>query len=330
MTKPVSHPRGIDDSLKLLLILVMLLVISISCRDESFFDRDPAKSQTVEAQLRSNPNYSKFVQALENTGLINYIGTSGLWTVYAPTNDALGNLNLNPQGKDEKVEFIKLLNYHIGIGLKYTTAVKENDRQVTRNGKYVSLDKNPFVVDGVSFDQNNRDQDANNGVIHEIGQLLIPAPNGGEKLTAQQNVSLFSDAVQKFAQVVFNPLLSIDRNFDGIIDDSVFVATYALAVDIANENTRRTIFAPTDEAVETYLADKGLNSLDELPTNELSTLLNKHILIDYKPSASLTPGATISTSGGTGSFTFDPSIVITPDIPSSNAVIHVINEVLTH
>ncbi len=329
MTKTDSRQGSLCKSLKLLLFPCMLLVFFFSCRDESFFERDPAKSKTIEDQLRSNPEYSKFVQALENTGLINYIGSSGLWTVYAPNNTALGNLDLNPTGQEEKVEFIKLLNYHIGIGLKYRSAVKVNDRLVTRSGKYVSLSRDPFSVDGVSYGQMS-DVDANNGVIHELGQLLSPAPNGGEKLIELQEVGLFSDAVQTFAQEVFNPLLSIDRNFDGIIDDSVFVATYGLAVDIANENTRRTIFAPSDEAVEAYLTDKGLDSLEDLPTNELLTLLNKHILIDYKPSAVLTPGMTISTSGGTGSFTFDPAIVVTPDIQSSNAVIHIINKVLNH
>lgn len=330
MTKQLTNWRSNSEKLRMLLFLTMLLMVSASCRDENFFDRDPEKALTVETKLRNNPEYSKFVEALDNTGLMNYIGSSGLWTVYAPNNTAMANVNLNPATPEENAEFLKLLNYHIGIGLKYTSAIKDDDRLVTRNGKYLALDRDPFAVDGLNFGSLQPDQDANNGVVHEVNQMLVPAPNGGEKLQGQVNTSKFSAAVEKFAEEVFNPLLSVDRNFDGIIDDSVFVATYGLAVDIANESARRTIFAPTDAAIDAYLATQGLSSLDDLTLTQLRTLINKHILIDYKPSSLLEPGMTLTTSGGTGSFTFDPSIVVDPDIPSSNAVIHVINKVLTH
>lgn len=330
MRKRIPALNDRDRHWKMLLFLPFMILSATSCRDESFFDRDADKSKTIETQLRANPNYSRFVEALDNTGLINYIDDSGLWTVYAPNNEAMGSLNTNPATDEELVELIKQLNYHIGVGLKYTTAIQDNDRMLTRNGKFLNLDKEPYTVDGVEFASINPDQDANNGVIHELNFLLVPPSSAPQKLQTTPSVSKFAEALEEFKEFVYNPMLSIDRNLDGEIDDSVFVESYGLAIDIGSEASRRTIFAPTNQAVDAYLATKGLTSLLELPTADLQKLINKHILIAYKPSTDLAAGTQIETSGGTGKFSYDPSIVVTPDVQASNAVIHIINTVLTH
>lgn len=310
--------------------LAAFIVIMSGCSDDGFFDRDPEKGITIEEQLRSDPDYSSFVQALENTSLINYIGSSGLWTVFAPTNEALSGVNLNPDNEEDFVNLIKRLNYHIGIGLKYTSAINENTRLVTRNGKYLSLTPSPNTVDGVDFELIDPNVGANNGVLHKLDVFLTPPANAPELMQTRPTISKFSEAVESFKDVVYNPLLSIDRNFDGIIDDSVFVDTYGLAIDLGSESSRRTVFAPTDAAVNLYLVENGLNSLMDLSVDDRRIFLNKHILISYKPSSELENGEELETAGGTGKFLFDPAIVVTPDIPASNAVIHIINTVLDH
>lgn len=312
------------------IVLPILLLLFAGCRDDSFFNRDPDKSLTIEDRLRANEDYSSFVAALDNTGLMNYIGETGLWTIYAPTNAALQGVDLNPSDTEARVDLIKRLNYHVGLGLKYTSSIKGDDRISTRNGKFLALDADPFTVDGVEFGSLNPNQEANNGVIHELNTFLVPVPNAPRALENVAGVSKFYNALEKFRGLTYDPRVSVDRNGDGIIDDSVFVETYATNVDLAGEAGRRTVFAPTNAAVDVYLETKGLSSLDDLSRDELVVLLNKHILNDYRPSATLSAGEEIETSGGTGEFIFDPGIVEQADIPSSNAVIHVINTVLNH
>jgi uncharacterized surface protein with fasciclin (FAS1) repeats len=312
------------------LLLPVMILLFTGCRDEEFFARDPEQSVTIAERLRANPDYSSFVTALENTYLINYIGKSGLWTVYAPTNAAMQGVNLNPTTKEAREDLIKRLNYHIGIGLKYTSAIKQNDRVVTRMGKFLSLNTGPYSVDGVVFESLKPNQGANNGVVHELNTLLVPVPNLPRTLELKPEVSKFYQALETFRGMTFNQLLSVDRNQDGIIDDSVFVETYPLNVDVASETTRRTMFVPTDAAVNTYLASRGLASLTSMSNADLLRFMNKHLLITYLTSAELTPGRVLTTAGGTGTFPFDPSIIVQSDVSASNAVIHVINKVLTH
>jgi uncharacterized surface protein with fasciclin (FAS1) repeats len=314
-----------------LIPLGIIIIIMSGCRDEEFFARDPEKGITIEERLRKNPENSLFLQALENTKLINYIGKSGIWTVYAPTNEALAGVNLNPaDGSQEKIDLILRLNYHIGIGFRYTSSITGPTRLVTRNGKYVALEASPFLVDGINYGILRPNQDANNGVLHQINQFLLPPPNAPEFLFKQNNLSKFSEGVESLSANVFNPFLSIDRNFDGIIDDSVFVKTYGLGVDIGSEAARRTLFVPSNEAIQAHLASIGKSSLMEFTVAERRSFLNKHILMDYRALSQITDGQELTTVGGSGKFKFDRSMIVQGDIQVSNAVIHIINKVLNH
>lgn len=53
-------------------------------------------------------------------------------------------------------------------------------------------------------------------------------------------------------------------------------------VNIIDASGLYTAFIPTDSAFQVYFAKKGINSLEELPADELSMLINYHLLFDLR------------------------------------------------
>jgi uncharacterized surface protein with fasciclin (FAS1) repeats len=317
------------DRTRLWVLLPVLLLLFSACRDDSFFDRDPERAITVEERLRSNPDYSSFVTALDHTGLMQYINNSGLWTVFAPTNAAMAGVNLTPaRDSQENIDLLLRLNYHIGLGLRYTSAIVDGERRITRMGKFFTLESEPAAVNGQEFGSLKPNQSANNGVIHEIDEFLMPAPNTARALQTEPNLSQFAAAVEYFRTEELDFRLSIDRNRDGIIDDSVFVDRYALGINLAAEGTLTTIFAPSDAAINAWLASQQLTSLFDLEDAALARFINRHIVAGVKPSATLTAGQILEGSDSKNKFEFQPAMVVQADIPASNGIIHMINRVL--
>jgi uncharacterized surface protein with fasciclin (FAS1) repeats len=315
---------------RLWILLPVLLLLFSACRDDTYFDRDPEKGTTVEQYLKANPNYSRFVEALENTGVMVNIGSSGIWTLFVPNNSAMEGVNVNPQTKEERDVLVRRLNYHVGLGLEYTERITDNKRLLTRTGKFLSLMEDPYQVNNVEFGSLNPNQSVFNAVIHEVNTFMVPQPNVVEAAQATANLSLLAAALERFRDDVFDPRLSVDFNNDGIVDDSVFTPTYVLSnIDLARESERMTVFAPTNAAMEAYLAEQGLTSLNQVSDADLKKLLDKHVVKAYKPSNTLTEGEILTATDGS-KFAFDPSIVVQADVLVSNGVVHVINKVLTH
>ncbi|AWH86499.1 fasciclin [Flavobacterium album] len=109
-----------------------------------------------------------------------------------------------------------------------------------------------------------------------------------------------------------------------------------------------TVFAPTNQAFENFLDDKGFASINEVPVATLKEILLNHVVSGTAISSSLETGyvktlgkgsasATntlsmfVNTSNGVvlnGGATNGGATVTTPDIMASNGVVHVVNSVI--
>lgn len=99
-----------------------------------------------------------------------------------------------------------------------------------------------------------------------------------------------------------------------------------------------TVFAPNDEAFNTFLGDQGISAQDLLSNPQLEGILNYHLVNDRALSSDIQQGAVETNSGQPFFVSVDPngaiwingkSRVIQTDVQASNGVIHVVDYVLT-
>jgi uncharacterized surface protein with fasciclin (FAS1) repeats len=103
-----------------------------------------------------------------------------------------------------------------------------------------------------------------------------------------------------------------------------------------------TVFAPTNEAFSTFLADKGFDDLNDVPEDILTAILLNHVVEGEVKSTDLKQGyiSTLASEASSqnelsiyvdlssGVVINGSSMVTTPDVEASNGVIHVIDAVI--
>ncbi|HUH75172.1 MAG TPA: fasciclin domain-containing protein [Chitinophagales bacterium] len=113
-------------------------------------------------------------------------------------------------------------------------------------------------------------------------------------------------------------------------------------VDVLSSSGPYTVFAPTNAAFESLLADLGLSSLDDISVSQLKSILLYHVISKKVPSGSVVTGYVSTNADGPDStklslyinksssdIKLDNTAKITKkDIEASNGVIHGIDKVL--
>ncbi|MBC8120959.1 MAG: fasciclin domain-containing protein [Gemmatimonadaceae bacterium] len=122
--------------------------------------------------------FQTLATALQAAGLVDALKGEGPFTVFAPTDEAFTRL---PQGvlddllkPENKAALSGVLTYHVVSGKVLSTDLKE--------GNVITLDGGAVIVDfegqGVKINDANvvqADITADNGVIHVIDKVLLPA-----------------------------------------------------------------------------------------------------------------------------------------------------------
>lgn len=127
--------------------------------------------------------------------------------------------------------------------------------------------------------------------------------------------------------------------------DSLVVAlTQANLVDLFNAPGTFTVFAPNNQAFRNFLAANSFNSISEIPTATLTSVLQYHVLGSVVRASNLTDdtyATTLNVSGPNATATVievdvtggvklnNTSNVVTADVNASNGVIHIIDELIT-
>ena len=110
---------------------------------------------------------------------------------------------------------------------------------------------------------------------------------------------------------------------------------------LSDENSSLTVFAPTNAAFATFLADNNFNSVDDVPVDVLQQVLLNHVLGTEVKAADVTTGYvnTLATYGTTGNYIDmfintdglqinGSSNIGTTDIDASNGVVHLVDAVI--
>jgi uncharacterized surface protein with fasciclin (FAS1) repeats len=129
--------------------------------------------------LVQNPDLSTFVTALEKTGYTEKLSADMSFTVFAPTNAALSNINLN-----DTAALMALVKNHISEKIVYSdkTGIFAIDRILMLNGKYATTINN--LVSGIPVSKWNIA--SKNGVLHYISGTITDRKNSWEYLQTLQ------------------------------------------------------------------------------------------------------------------------------------------------
>ncbi|XP_018103137.1 periostin isoform X12 [Xenopus laevis] len=136
-----------------------------------------AVGNTIEDFIDSEDELSSFREAGVAAEVLEQLGKSGQYTLFAPTNDAFEKL---PKGVLERImgdkQAVKaLVNYHILNSVQCSEAIMGGTALETLEGSSLQIgcDGDSLTVNGIKM-VNRKDIVTTNGVIHLIDQVLIP------------------------------------------------------------------------------------------------------------------------------------------------------------
>jgi transforming growth factor-beta-induced protein len=239
-------------------------------------------------------------------------GQPGEFTVFAPTNEAFSNVPeaqlqalLKPENKDQ---LINVLSYHVVPGV-VTASEASNLRAANMlNGQRNSIGFDAGVLTIGNARVISKDIRASNGIVHVIDSVLVP------------ELSNIVEVAQNAG--VFNTLLA--------------AATAAGLPDALAGEPNLTVFAPTDEAFEKLPAGTVETLLKPENRQQLIELLSYHVVADRIYSEELLSTRKLSTLArlklpvalGDEGFEVANATITAADIPASNGVIHIVDQVL--
>jgi uncharacterized surface protein with fasciclin (FAS1) repeats len=121
--------------------------------------------------------FSTLVTAVTTAGLLEALKSPGPFTVFAPTDDAFSKL---PSGTVESLledilTLRKVLEYHVVSGKVTAADVSKLDKATTVEGSDLKIDASNGSVKVNDATVVTADVEAENGVIHVIDTVLLPA-----------------------------------------------------------------------------------------------------------------------------------------------------------
>lgn len=264
-------------------------------------------------KLERDGRFTTLLAALDIAGLKSTVANGGVFTVFAPTDDAFAAL---PPGTVESLvtnvpALQNILLYHVLGG-------REMLHELLKDSTATTLQGNPVLVlrEGLKVRINGQGVDfpslpASNGIIHPIEGVLIPPANDIE--------------INSLVDV-----LALDGRFTTLI---AAVQAAGLA-DALTTGGPFTLFAPTDDA----FAALPPGTVESLVTNvpALQNVLLYHVLgkevravkLLGRRSLETLQGEDVTTSVNRGGLFINQSKVLNPDVNTPNGIIHVIDAVL--
>lgn len=318
----------LKSKLPFLYMALLSSTLFIACSKD---DDNPPATNTITDKVVADASFSLLEKAVVKAGLSATLSGSGPFTVFAPNDAAFAASGITSATVDalSADDLKKLLLYHTltskvlaaavpaGPNAKVTTANSPADSIfVTKNASGVFVNGIKVVAADVSAD---------NGVIHVLEKVLMPA-SGNMVATAQAN-----DGGDNGLDSLVVAVVRADAAAPGLIT-------------LLNSNVL-TVFAPTNKAFRDLLGALGLQNIQQIPIATLQAVLGYHVLAGRNFSSDLANGnvtmfasgtTTVNLTNGTGG---GPTItgngnagaksnIIATNVLATNGVVHVIDRVL--
>ena len=286
-------------------------------RDNASQSRQQSSLNIVN-RLERLGNFTILLTALETANLKDAVATGGPFTLFAPTDQAFGDLlaqlNITPPELLANPELTSILLYHVASGRQRAGQLLSSSTQPTLSdgaSVLVVLEGTDVLVNRAKVTRAN--VTASNGLIHVIDKVLLPPAE-------PTSINSIVDVLQLDGR--FSVLLAA-LDVTGL-DDAVAGAGPF------------TVFAPTDEAFGTLLADLGITADQLLANPDLSSILLYHVLGSRQGALQLLRARSVTTLQGEDlsvrlqrfGVYVNNSSVINPNVNAPNGIIHTIDKVL--
>jgi uncharacterized surface protein with fasciclin (FAS1) repeats len=268
---------------------------------------------TVVDIIVDSPVHETLEVAVIAADLAGALSGAGPFTVFAPTDDAFANL---PMGvldallADPTGALADVLLYHVVEGAVFAGDLSDGQIVPTLFGQDVTVtivDGNVMINDAMVI---IADLEAENGVVHVIDAVLVPAAL---------------------------PATVVDIIVNSPVHETLEVAVIAAdLVGALSGDGPFTVFAPTDDAFA-LLSEGVLDALLADPTGALANILLYHVAAGATFAGDLSDGDAIETLFNMedvivtivdGNVMINDAMVIIADLEAENGVVHVINAVL--
>lgn len=345
---------------KFLPVLLALSLVAAACGDTSDDATEDTVTETTEAVVEettttteameemeemttvvdvalSSPDFSTLVAAVEAAGLVETLQGDGPFTVLAPTNDAFeaafDALGITADELLADTETLTaILTYHVlPLEADAATVVSLDGQSAeTVNGDSVAIS----VVGGSVMVDNatvtTTDLEADNGVVHVIDSVLLPAA-----VAEALGVAMADDMDDMDDMGTIVDVAVASGDFPTLV-----AALGATGLDeVLAGPGPFTVFAPTEDAFGALLEALDISAEDLLADTELLTsVLTYHVVATDAPAEVVVTldgqdvetvnGATVLVTIDGDAVMVNDSNVVAVDVKGSNGVIHVIDSVL--
>lgn len=308
--------------------LIALMVTGfVSCSDDDEAGDIIVPSNSIADFVAANDNYSSLAAALEVADLTATLDGSANYTVFAPNNAAF-NAFLSANGfasLDEVPEDLlrEVLLNHVQSGVIMSSDLSTGYISSMATGMASDAPLSMYIntEDGVMIngmaEVTSADIEVDNGVIHAVNSV-IGLPNIVDFATADPTFDILVQALTR------------EEEF-----------TFVETLQMTEAPAPFTVFAPTNDAFVALLEELEMDSLGDIPTETLSTVLTYHVVTGANVrSGDLSDGMMVETLNG-DSFTVNlgdtvtltdfndrTSTVVAADVQANNGVIHAIDTVI--
>ncbi|NBC87458.1 MAG: hypothetical protein GVY25_14825 [Bacteroidetes bacterium] len=301
--RPTEHPLSrLFPTIVTVLFLAAALVLAGCDNDDDDGGMGTMPDPTITELAGNASNLSTLAGALGQAGLDDDLNGDGPFTVFAPSNAAFQQIDVNDLTSDSDL-LEEVLTYHVVQGEITASDISDGQTVETLEGETLrfSVSNGGVQVNGANV--TTADLQASNGVVHVIDGVLLETVTTTERALLTPQLSTLTDAVVAAG-------LDDDLNGDGPF----------------------TVFAPVDAA---------FGDIDASELTADSDLLNKiltyHVVGGSAIEAGdISDGQTVETlQGGDLTFSVDGGTVrvngievTTANIQTSNGVVHLIDSVL--
>lgn len=235
----------------ILIGLLALASATVSCSDDwdNHYDASEQVAQeTVMDMVNSDPELSTFAKMLEISGYSELLASSQTFTVFAPVNEALADVDLND------VDAVKRIVLNHIARFNNSTALGDGETVKMYNGKRFSFDGNTFGTAGLL----RSDMIANNGILHKLSDQIPYSYNFREYMNVHESASSISAFLSQYdtkeMDLEASKPIGVDATGATVYDSVLYEynpilqhARYGIG-DIADEDSLFTMVIPDNNA----------------------------------------------------------------------------------
>lgn len=259
------------------LLVSMLTVALFSCSDP-WSDRenngDENLNSTLTEAITNTSQTSKFAELLTKTGYDKILSASTTYTVFAPTNEAIAQLDAAVLNNPEALS--AFVANHITLTAYSSVRNEETVQLKMLSDKYLNFKGNNLISDATIV---SADHYAKNGVFHIINHILTPQKNIWQYIKSQTGSSAMSDYLISLNELnIYDSDITAKENaVPGALADSLSNSFLKNVYNVNNEKNSYTLFLIEDEGYNTEV--EMLRPYLQKPIEDLTTTYSRYFTV---------------------------------------------------